>query len=172
MLTGALGGAWIALIGWFLLMAAGAEARAIVAQEALKGLRVRDVMSADPVTAPADMPLGRFMDEIVWHSRFTTYPVVDGGRPAGLLPFRRVARVPRGEWDRHSVGDCMVPLADLVIVDADDPLVDAGTLLYEDELGRALVVEDGHLSGVLSVTDIARALELRRASEGAGSAGR
>jgi Zn-dependent protease len=170
MLTGALGGAWLALIGWFLLMAAGAESRATLAREALKGLRVRDVMAADPVTAPAAMPLGRFMDEIVWHSRFTTYPVVDGGRPAGLLPFRRVARVPRAEWDARSVGECMVPLADLVVVDADDPLTDAGMLLYGDELGRALVVEDGHLAGLLSVTDIARALELRQASAGEAAA--
>jgi CBS domain-containing protein len=164
MLTGALGGAWMALIGWFLLMAAGAEANAILAREALRGLRVRDVMAAAPVTAPADMPLGRFMDEIVWHSRFTTYPVVDGGRPAGLLPFRRVARVARADWDTRHVGECMVPIADLVIVGSDDPLTDAGTRLYGDELGRALVVDDGHLTGLLSVTDIARALELRRAS--------
>lgn len=171
MLTGALGGAWIALIGWFLLMAAGAEANAILAREALRGLRVRDVMAADPVTAPAGMPLGRFMDEIVWHSRFTTYPVVDDGRPAGLLPFRRVARVARSEWDTRRVGECMVPLADLVVVDADDPLTEAGTRLYGDELGRALVVDDGRLTGLLSVTDIARALELRRASGEATAAG-
>jgi Zn-dependent protease/CBS domain-containing protein len=165
MLTGALGGAWIALIGWFLLMAAGAEANAILAREALRGLRVRDVMSVDPVTAPPGMALGRFMDDIVWRSRFTTYPVADDGRPAGLLPFRRVARVARTEWDTRRVDECMVPLAEVVIVDGDDPLTDAATRLYADELGRALVVEDGRLTGLLSVSDVARALELRQASQ-------
>jgi Zn-dependent protease/CBS domain-containing protein len=158
---GAFGGAWLALIGWFLLMAASAESRAMLAREALQGLRVADVMSIDPVTSRPELTLGRFMDDIVWNSRFTTYPVVDDGRPVGLIPFRKVAQVPRGEWDHRTVADHMLPLADLVVVDGADPLPDAALRVYETETGRALVIDDGRLVGLLSISDIARTLELR-----------
>jgi len=38
-------GAWLAFLGWFLLAAASAETRYVVARKALSGFRVRDVMT-------------------------------------------------------------------------------------------------------------------------------
>ena len=91
---GSFSGAWLAFIGWFLLQAATAEARYIVARQALEGLRVRDLMVRDPATVEADLSLGQFMDEVAWSKRHTTYPVLDHGRPVGLLPFRARRRGP------------------------------------------------------------------------------
>ena len=107
---GAFSGAWLAFVGWFLLQAAANEARWVAARQALAGLRVRDLMVRSPVTVPPDLPLGRLMDEIVWTTRHTTYPVVEDGRVIGLLPFRCVAEVPRAEWETRTVRDCMLPL--------------------------------------------------------------
>ena len=153
-------GAWLAFIGWFLLGAASAEQRYLVAREAFGGLRVRDLMAVDPVTVEADLTLGRFMDEVVWNRRHTTYPVVDHGKAVGLLPFRRVAAVPRAGWDAQRVRDCMLPLDMVPILDGDDELVEAAAALSEGSAGRALVLEDGRLVGLLSMTDVARALEV------------
>src|SRR4029450_14047349 len=89
--------AWLAFIGWFLLQASAAEARWVATRQALAGLRVRDVMTPTPVTVAPDLPLGRFMDEVVWAHRHTTYPVVDNGRVGGVLPFRHVAEGPRAQ---------------------------------------------------------------------------
>jgi Zn-dependent protease len=161
-LLGAFSGLWLAFIGWFLLQAATAESRATLARQALDGLRVRDVATSDPVTAEAGMTLGDFMDDVVWGSRYTTYPIMDRGRPMGLLPFRRVAEVPRSEWDHRRVGDCAIPIADVVTVAPGDELPEASGLLGDDDLNRALVLEGGRLVGILSVTDIMRALEVRR----------
>ena len=124
-LEGAFSGAWLAFIGWFLLQAATAEARWVAARQALGGLRVRDLMVRDPVTVPPDLPLGRFMDEVVWTQRHTTYPVVEDGRALGLLPFRRVAEVPRAEWDDRRVRDCMLGLDEIPRLADDAELVDA-----------------------------------------------
>ena len=159
---GAFGGVWLSFIGWFLLQAATAESRATLARDALGALRVRDVMTREPAVASPDLSLGGFMDGLVWRTRFTTYPVVEDGRPVGLLPFRRVADVPRADWDRRHVRECMVPLAELTTVAEDALVADAAIELQGDGIGRALVVEDGRLVGLLSVTDVARALELRR----------
>jgi Zn-dependent protease len=95
--AGDFSGAWLVFLGWFLLAAATSEERAYAAREALAGLRVRDLMSTDVVAVPADMTLGRVVDEIMSPRRYTTYPVLDDGRVVGLLPFRSVAQVPRTE---------------------------------------------------------------------------
>jgi Zn-dependent protease len=107
---GSFSGAWLVFVGWFVLQAARAEARYIAAEEALDGLRVRDLMVRRPVSVDADATIGRFMDEVAWSHRFTTYPVVAEGRPIGLLAFASMARVPRAEWDRRCVRDAMIPL--------------------------------------------------------------
>ena len=54
---GAPGGLWLALIGWFLTVAASSEARLVAARQALAGLRVADAMTAEPVVAAAGEPL-------------------------------------------------------------------------------------------------------------------
>jgi CBS domain-containing protein len=152
-------GAWLAFLGWFLLGAASGEARFAAAQEALSGLRVRDLMIPDPVTVVPDLTLGRFMDDIVWQQRYTTYPVVEGERAVGLLPFRCVAEVPRGEWDSRRVRECMLGLDDVPVLAADDAAIDALAELSQTSVNRGLVLDDGRLAGLLSITDLARALE-------------
>ena len=81
---GSFSGAWLAFVGWFLLQGARAEARYVATEQALGGLRVRDLMVRHPVTVDADSTIGRFMDDVAWSHRFTTYPVLDGGSPVGL----------------------------------------------------------------------------------------
>jgi Zn-dependent protease/CBS domain-containing protein len=155
-------GAWLAFLGWFLLNAATAEARYVLTQQALSGLRVRDVMTRNPVVVRPDATLGEFMDNVMISQRHTTYPVVDDGKPVGLLPFRCVANVPRGEWDTRRVRDCLVSLDAVPVLREDEDAVDALAELSESGGGHGLVVSNGGLSGIVSTSDLARALEARR----------
>jgi Zn-dependent protease/CBS domain-containing protein len=159
---GSFSGAWLAFIGWFLLQGAKAEARYAATEQALGDTRVRDLMVRNPETVDAESTLGQFMDEIARsHHRFTTYPVLAGGTPVGLLPFASVAAVPRSEWDRRLVRDAMIPLAQVPLLTADERAVDALAELSQGT-NRGLVVDDGHLDGVLSIADLARTLEVGR----------
>jgi Zn-dependent protease/predicted transcriptional regulator len=157
---GSFSGAWLAFIGWFLLQAATSEDQYVVVSEALGDLHVRDLMVRDPVTVQADVSLGRFMDEIAWSRRFTTYPVMDDGRVVGLLSFRCVSEVPRTEWDRRSVRECMTERAKVPILDEDETAVEALAELSEAGINRGLVVDGDRLVGLISITDLARALEV------------
>ena len=165
---GSFSGAWLAFIGWFLLQAATAEARYIATEAALHGLRVRDLMVRDPVTVDGDLTVGQFMDEVARSRRFTTYPVVDGGRPIGLLAFGSVAALPRSEWDSRRVREAMLPLERVPLLTEDETAIDALTALSSPTSNRGLVVENGHLAGLLSITDLTRALELRRSRPSTG----
>jgi Zn-dependent protease len=159
---GSFSGAWLAFIGWFLLQGAKAEARYAATEQALGGMRVRDLMVRQPITVDADSTIGRFMDDVAWSRRFTTYPVLDGGSPVGLLAFSSVAGVPRSEWDTRRVRDTMIPLDEVPLLTEDEPAVDALADLSSSTANRGLVVEDGRLAGLLSITDLARALEVGR----------
>ena len=159
-LQGAFSGAWLAFVGWFLLQAATAEDRYVMVSEALGGLRVRDLMIRDPVTVTPAMTIGQFMDQVAWSRRYTTYPVLDGGRVVGLLAFRCVTEVARDQWDRHTVRDCMIPLERVPVLEADDTATDALAELSAGDVNRGVVLDDGRLAGFVSITDLARALEI------------
>jgi Zn-dependent protease/CBS domain-containing protein len=158
---GSFSGAWLAFIGWFLLQAATAEARYIATEAALAGLRVRDLMVRNPVTVDADLTVGQFMEQVGGSPHFTTYPVVDGERPIGLLAFRSVAAVQRSEWDSRRVRDAMIPLDRVPMLTEDETAVDALAALSSSSSNRGLIVENEHLAGLLSITDLTRALEVR-----------
>ena len=156
-------GAWLAFIGWFLLLAAEGEARMISARAALHGLRVRDVMISDPASVSPALPLNRFVAEVFVPSRHTAYPVAEPGRaPIGLISFRQVLTRPRRTWSHERVADRMSPLDATTVLEADTPLEDAFTELAAANIGRALVRDDGHGYGLLSMTDVARMLEAQR----------
>jgi len=159
---GSFSGAWLAFIGWYLLQGARAEARYAATEQALDGLRVRDLMVRDPVSVDADATIGRIMDDVAWSHRFTTYPVLDGGRPIGLLTFASVAAVPRSEWDTRRVRETMIPLDQVPLLTEDEKAVDALAELATPSTNRGLVVDNGQLAGLLSITDLARALEVGR----------
>jgi Zn-dependent protease/CBS domain-containing protein len=159
---GSFSGAWLTFVGWFVLQAAKAEARYVATEQALGGLRVRDLMVRHPKTVDAESTIGRFMDDVAWTHRFTTYPVLEGGRPVGLLAFASVAAVPRSEWDTRSVRDTMISLDQVPLLTEDERAVRALAELSAPRSNRGLVVENGHLTGLLSITDLARALEVGR----------
>jgi Zn-dependent protease/predicted transcriptional regulator len=163
---GAFSGAWLAFVGWFLLQAATAEARYVATKQALDGLKVRDLMVRQPVTVDADLSLGQFMDEVAWSRRYTTYPVLEHGHPVGLLAFRSVANVPRSEWNSRRVREAIIPRDQVPLLHEDEQAIDALAELSASEVNRGLVVDDGRLVGFLSITDLARALEVGRRNPG------
>ena len=104
------------------------------------------------------------MDEVAWSQRYTTYPVLEDGSPIGLLAFRSVASVPRDQWNARRVRDAMIPRDHVPVLDEDEPAIDALAELSVSDVNRGLVVDNGRLAGFLSITDLARALEVGRLS--------
>jgi Zn-dependent protease/CBS domain-containing protein len=162
LLLAAPGGLWLAVIGWFLVMAAQAETQMLAMREAFADYRVRDIMVTDPLTMPADATLRAVVERTFPPHRYTAYPVVDEtGVVAGLLPFHRVATVPEGRWDGLRARDVMVPITQAIVVEGDDGLGDTVAKLLQTDIGRGLVVSSGRFEGFLSITDAQRLLDLK-----------
>ena len=168
LLGGSLGGIWLAFIGWFILAAADAERVGAETHEALTGVLVRDAMVADPVTVDPDVGLEAFTDRWFLVHRHVSYPVIEDGLPIGLVSFRAVLALPREQWRARRVRDVMVPLDSLPALAPETPLERAIEQISETESNRALVLEDGRLAGLLSITDATRLIEALRARDAPG----
>lgn len=163
LLGGGLGGLWLALIGVFLIGAASAEEQQAAVQGALGGLRARDVMSPDPTVVPEDITVDAFLDRYVFAHRYSTFPVVDAvGRPSGLVTLNRVKHVPAGQRPVVRLREIACPLAEVPVVDADEPVADLLPRLTACTDGRALVLHDGALVGIISPSDLSRMLDRAR----------
>ncbi|MGD8494806.1 MAG: site-2 protease family protein [Gemmatimonadales bacterium] len=168
-----LGGLWILFIGWFLRGAAGASYAQHVLQNVLAGVTAADVMTSDPETVPAHLPLDRLVEEHFLKRRFQSFPVLDGGRLVGLVTLGQVKDVPRAEWPARSVADVMTPTSDRAAVTPGSPITEVLDEMRDTDTGRVLVARDGELVGIISAADITRWIQWSRDVEGlsAGSTG-
>jgi CBS domain-containing protein len=64
----------------------------------------------------------------------------------------------------------MVPLDQLAVSRPDDPLQEAVGRLQAFSLRRGLVLDDGRLAGLLSISDVVRVVDGSRAAKGNGAA--
>ena len=142
------GGLWLALIGWFLIGAAGMEERQARTGSALRGIRVGDVMTPQPQTASAEMTVADFVDHYLFAYRHSALPLTEDGRPIGLVTVDRVRGVPPERRASTTLAEVACRADELVLAQPGEQLNDLLPRLSECADGRALVVtEDGRLTG-------------------------
>ncbi|HEU4489451.1 MAG TPA: site-2 protease family protein [Jiangellales bacterium] len=161
LLVPGLSGLWLMFVGWFLIAAARAEEQQAELSGVLADVRVREVMSPHPTTAPASVSVQQFLDGYVFPYRYSTFPLTeDDGTLAGLVSLKRVKAVPAEDRWRVAVRGVACPIDDVPIVAPDDSVVDVLPRMADCADGRALVVEGGRLVGIVSPTDVMRQLEI------------
>jgi CBS domain-containing protein len=155
-------GLWLAMIGVFIISAAAAEARTVAAVNALAGLRVSDVMTPDPVIAPAAFSAAAFTG-IAAHCRQDVFPVTDsGGALAGLVFPGTLARIPPADRTEVTLGQVAVVVAPAYLAAPDDP---AGPLLLRPALHgqvAAVVLDHGRVTGLVTTDDLRAAVRRSR----------
>ncbi|ASW53790.1 site-2 protease family protein [Plantactinospora sp. KBS50] len=168
-LTGfAVGALWLALIGWFLVGAAMAEERQARVGVALSGVRVGEVMTAQPQAVTPEVSVADFVDHYLWAYRHSALPLVVDGRPVGLVTLDRVRGVPADQRAGTNLGAVSCPPDQLVLARPDEPLLELLPRLSACADGRALVVEGDQLVGIVSPSDISRAVQRNAMREGTG----
>jgi Zn-dependent protease/predicted transcriptional regulator len=166
-----IGGLWLALIGLFLISAATGEERQAIARELLTGVRASEVMSPDPVAVPAETTVDVFLDRYVFAHRHSTFPVVDSdGRPVGLVTLNRVKDVPPERRALVRLREVACPIEQVPVASPGEAVADLLPRLASCTDGRALVLDRGVLVGIISPSDVTRALERIRARSGYWSA--
>ncbi|MGW2183383.1 site-2 protease family protein [Streptomyces sp. NPDC001732] len=154
---GGFGGLWLALIGWFLIAAATAEGQQAQLRGVLAGVPVRDAMTRDPLTVPADLTVADLLADPRYRYRHSAFPVAGAdGAPVGLVTLDSAKQVPPEQAGTVTVGEVMVPLARSTVAGPDDSLADLLPRMESGAEHRVLVTDQGRLVGILSLSDVSR----------------
>jgi Zn-dependent protease len=154
------GGFWFILIGLFLRSAADASYSQIALREALGRVPVRSVMTRNVVSTRPDTSVAELVD-LFWQHHFTSFPVVDGDRVAGLVALQGIHAVDRERWPHTRVREVMRPLDDTLSVTASDSAHAAFSKATTNGIGRLAVVDGSRLVGYLSLKDLTHVLALQ-----------
>ncbi len=157
-------GVWLALIGWFLSSAAESTVAQLSVQRSLHGVKVREVMEADPASVTPNESVADLVNERLLRSGARSFLVRhDDGGLAGIVTLSDVRRVPREDWAPARVTDIMTRHADLATVGPDDQVEAALKLLQEREVNQLPVVDVDHRTvlGLLTRAGILRLIEAR-----------
>jgi Zn-dependent protease len=160
-------GLWTIMLGWLL----GSAARSAIVQSAftdqLEGITVADLMDAEPVTIPADLPAARaYEDFFLRYQGWEWFAVVEPDRRyLGLAHREPLRQVYEGGAGDRPVRELVVPAGADGQVPADAPLE---ALLGSEPLRRlgALMAVDGEgrLRGVVTLEQVSRALQAHLAA--------
>lgn len=158
--SGALGGLWLALIGWFLGNAARQSWQGRLIEDRLGALPVSRVMHHDFRVVAPDLSVLELVDEGFLALSYRAYPVVANGELRGLVSLEDVRRLGRDQWAETRVADIMTPLDRLHAVGPADSASRALKLLAEQGFNQLPVVDRGRIRGLVTREDILKWLAL------------
>jgi Zn-dependent protease/predicted transcriptional regulator len=147
------------LLAFFIYGAATTESRSVLLDELLEGITVGDIMTRDPATVPADATLDEFGDGMLRDRNTVHFVTDDGGGVVGVVTLDDLKTARGGDGGTTRVSSIMreVPRVEST-ADAFDTL----SLLNGAKEMTALVEEGGTVVGVLSESDYAHAMTIRR----------
>jgi predicted transcriptional regulator len=140
----------------------------LLTKEALSGEPVRRFMVADPMTVSRAIPVSELVSDYIYKHQRKLFPVVDGERLVGLVSLDGVRSLPKDEWRQHSVGEIAEPVDDANTIGPDEDAVEALTRMTQTGTTRLMVVGDGRLVGVLTLSDLLEFLALKMELEQGG----
>jgi len=172
-LAGALvGGVWLAFIGWFLFTAAREEETRVLTRQSLADVRVVDAMTAHPHTAPGWITVEDFIQRYLLGDRHSAYPVEDrDGSTIGLITLAQPRAVEPRQRGTTLVREIAIPLPRVPTATPHEPLTALLERLTPATGGRALVVDAGHVVGIVTATDLTRLIDVYRLAQPRSVAG-
>lgn len=130
-------GLWSVLVGIFLLSAANSVVRSV-----REPATVRDAMSP-PVSLAPDLPINRFVDEVLPLHRFTSFPVADNRRLLGILSLEDLKKIPRERWRSMRAREVMRTVNSSLFVPENATIESANELIEFNGLGAVAVIGKG-----------------------------
>jgi len=156
-----IGGLWMFLIGMFLRGAAQMSYQQLVVRKALEGEHVRRFMNPTPVTVPATTTVQDLVEDYIYKYHYKMFPVMEGNQLAGCITTREVKEIPREEWGRETVGPLASRCTPENTIEPEADATKALALMNQTGVSRLLVVEKGHLVGIVTLKDLLNFLSLK-----------
>ena len=159
-------GVWYFLIGLFIRSASTMSYQQVLMRSALAGEEIERFMQDQPVVVPAATSVDDFVNNYFYRYHYKMFPVSNGGGLLGCVASRHVREVPREEWSRHTVGELLAPCSQGNTVSPHMDALRALTFMSRTGNSRLLVVDQGHLRGIITLKDMLKFLTLKMDLEG------
>ncbi len=165
--AGFTGGIWLGLIGLFLLLAARGELQQVQIQAAFEGRRAGQLISHPAVVIPGGLTVEEAVRDYFVPYGYTAFPVSDlSGRPIGLVSLGRVTAISPTHRSTVRMADIANRDPGLLVHEDEDAAAVLGRPAFA-RTGRAVVVDQsGRPRGLLSITDVQRALRAEGVATG------
>lgn len=153
---------FLILIAFFVFMAGAAESHLATAADLLRGIRVHDLMTSPVQTVRPQTSVAELFDRMV-REGYLAYPVVDeDGRVRGLVTLRDIqSRGPLENQDRSLAVEGVMS-TEFQAIGPDEEALEAFQQIGQSHSGRLLVLDSrGRLNGIISKTDLVRAVQVR-----------
>lgn len=148
---------WLTLIAFFIYIGASEEEKSTQVSVILEGMKVKDLMSKDVVTVSPNTTVEELVD-MMFKYKHMGYPVVDGSNVKGIVTFTDVQKIPKE--DRKNIFVSQIMTKELITAREDDEAIMILKLLTKNNIGRILVINDEKMIGIVSRTDVLRAVQL------------
>ena len=148
---------WFTLIAFFIYIGASEEEKSTEINLILEGVKIKDIMSKEVQTVTSGMSVEDLV-EYIFRFKHMGYPVVDDGQLKGMVTFTNVQNVPKDE--RKVIKVSQVMNKNIISLQEDDDAVKALKLMTVNNIGRLIVKKGDKISGIVSRTDLLRAIQL------------
>lgn len=155
------GGLWLIFIALFLRGAASSSYQGIIMEQVLGGAQVRDLMVREPEVIEAGTTVAAAVEEHFTRHGFTGFPVVDNGRPVGMISIGLIRDCPPAERASKRIAEVMRPLDPALAIAPGATLAQALRQMAEAETGRLLVMDQNRLAGLITRGAIAHFIMVR-----------
>lgn len=149
---------FLVLIAIFVYMGAEQEYRAVMVNTLLAGLHVRDIMTSEVKTVNPKDSVSDVL-RTMFRYRHMGYPVSEDEDLQGIVTFHDLSRVPEEERNLP-VGGFMTKK--LVVTNPEEDVALTLEKLTKNKVGRLPVIREGKLVGIVSKTDIMKALDMMK----------
>lgn len=166
MMGAAIAGLWLFLIGLFIRYAAKQGYQQVLVRQLLTHESVRRLMNSEPVTVDAGLPLVNFIEDYVYKYHHPMFPVLADGRLVGLVGSRQIRQFPQEKWAGKTVAEIVQPCSEDNSVNVEEDAMTALSIMNRTDTSYLLVIQKGHLAGILTLKDLMKFMALKMELEG------
>lgn len=147
-------GLWPILIGLFVLTTSRTALMQLETSTALNGRTVAELMTRHPWAAHPDQSLSNLVNRVFLYHGISFVPVVENGTVLGYVDLQLVRKIDRENWTTTTVEDVLECVDPANTVPSRLPGVDLMARMMKTGRRKFVVVDNGRLMGVITLSDV------------------
>lgn len=149
---------FLIFIAIFVYMGADQESNMVLINTLLEGINVQDIMTREVKTVrPSDTV--DYVLKMMFQHKHMGYPVYQDGNLRGIITFHDLSSIPE---DKRNLPVEQFMTKEVIVTNPKEKVSALLEKLNLNNVGRFPVLENGKLVGIISKTDIMKAIEIRR----------